>query len=114
MPQQTVKVMNGHSKKEESYTGVRLSNVLAKAGAKLGKETLHGYVVAKGTDGYWVLYSCEEVVSEVHAGEVIVAIGMDGKTLEGDGAMKLISTEDKKPKRWVRNLAAVEWKLATE
>ncbi len=39
MPQQTVKVMNGHSKKEERYACVRLSKVLAKAGAKLGKDT---------------------------------------------------------------------------
>lgn len=114
MPQQTVKVMNGHSKKEENYAGVRLSDVLVKAGAKLGRETLHGYLVAKGTDGYWVLYSGEEIVNAVHAGEVMVAIEMDGKALEGDGAMKLISTEDKKPERWVRNLSAVEWKTGTE
>ena len=114
MAQQTVKVVNGHSGKEESYTGVRLSDVLAKAGAKLGKETLHGYVVAKGTDGYWVLYSGEEIVGTVHAGEVIVATSVNGRPLEADGAMKLVSTEDKKPERWVRNLTAVEWKAGVE
>lgn len=111
MPQQTVKVMNGHTKMEESYAGPRLNDVLARAGAKLGKETLHGYVAAKGTDGYWVLYSGEEIVSAAHAGEVIVAIEVGRKALGGDGAMKLVSTEDKKPERWVRNLTAVEWKL---
>ncbi len=106
--------MNGHSGKEESYTGARLSDVLVKAGAKLGKETLHGYAVAKGTDGYWVLYSGEGLVGAVHAGEVIVATSLDGKPLGAEGALKLVSTEDKKPERWVRNLASVTWKQATE
>ena len=114
MTQLTVKVINGHTQKEETYTGVRLSDVLTAAGAKLGKETLHGYVVAKGTDGYWVLYSGEEIVSTVHGGEVIVALTADGKPLQDDGQMRLISTEDKKPERWVRNLSAVEWKTGAE
>jgi hypothetical protein len=41
---------------------------------------------------------------------VIVATSMDGKPLGADGALKLISTEDKKPQRWVRNLTAITMK----
>ncbi len=41
--------------------------------------------MAKGTDGYWVPYSGEEIVSAVHAGEVRVAIEMDGRALEEMG-----------------------------
>jgi hypothetical protein len=32
---------------------------------------------------------------------------VDGKPLGADGELKLVSTEDAKPQRWVRNLAAV-------
>ena len=114
MPQKEVTVVNGHTMAEERYTGVALSDVLVKAGAKLGKETLHGYVVAKGTDGYWVLYSGEEVVPTLHSGDVIVAVAVNGQPLGADGAVKLVSSEDKKPERWVRNLAALEWKVGVE
>ncbi len=114
MPQKEITVVNGHSGKEERYTGVLLSDVLVKAGAKLGKETLHGYVVAKGTDGYWVLYSGEEISPALHSGDVLVATAVNGQPLLGDGAVKLVSSEDKKPERWVRNLTEVDWKVGVE
>lgn len=114
MPATFVTVVNGHTGKQERYAGPRLSEVLARAGVTLGKETLHGYVVAKGTDGYWVLYSGEEISHEVHAGEVIVAVSRDGQPLGEDGAIKLVSTEDRKPERWVRHLETLRWNLASE
>jgi hypothetical protein len=43
----------------------------------------------------------------MHAGDVIVALTLDGKPLTEDGAFKLVSTEDKRPARWVRNLMAL-------
>ena len=114
LPQKEVTVVNGHTGKEERYRGPALSDVLLKAGAKLGKETLHGYVVAKGTDGYWVLYSGEEVVPTLHSGDVIVATAVNGAPLGAEGALKLVSSEDKRPERWVRNLMALEWKSGVE
>jgi hypothetical protein len=36
-----------------------------------------------------------------------VALTMGGKPLGYDGQLKLVSSEDKKPARWVRNLMAV-------
>jgi hypothetical protein len=44
--------------------------------------------------------------------DVIVATSMDGKPLGADGELKLVSTADKKPERWVRNLAAITVKSA--
>jgi hypothetical protein len=41
---------------------------------------------------------------------VIVATSVDGKDLGADGELKLVSTEDKKPQRWVRNLTAISLK----
>jgi hypothetical protein len=111
MPQKTVKVHNAHTNADESYSGVLLSDLLAKAGFVADKTTqqtmLHSIVRAEGTDKYWVVYSATEVEGSEHAGDVIVAISQDGHGLGADGNLKLISTDDKKPQRWVRNLSAI-------
>jgi hypothetical protein len=116
MPQKTVKVHNEHTKADESYTGVSLSDVLAKSGFTAVPATHHqmlrSYVSAEGTDKYWVLYSLTEVENSDHLGDVIVATALNAGSLGADGALKLISTEDKKPQRWVRNLAAITVKSA--
>ena len=111
MPQKTVKVHNEHTKAEETYSGVPLSDLLAKAGFVPDKTTqkkmLHSYVRAEGSDKYWVVYSLTEVEASERDGDVIVATSADGHDLGEDGELKLISTGDKKPQRWVRNLAAI-------
>jgi hypothetical protein len=111
MPQKTVKVHNEHSKADETYAGVPLGDVLAKAGFVADKTTqrkmLRSYLRVEGTDKYWVVYSLTEVEASEHVGDVIVATSMDGKGLGADGELKLVSTEDKKPQRWVRNLTTI-------
>jgi hypothetical protein len=111
MPQKTVKVHNEHTKMDETYSGVALGDVLAKAGFVADKTTqkkmLHSYLRVEGTDKYWVVYSLTEVEGSEHDGDVIVATSVDGKGLGADGELKLVSTGDKKPQRWVRNLAAI-------
>jgi hypothetical protein len=111
MPQKTVSVHNEHTKMDESYAGVALGDLLAKAGFVVTNAThrtmLRSYLKVEGTDKYWVLYSVTEVEGSEHKGDVIVATSMDGKGLGADGELKLISTEDAKPQRWVRNLTAV-------
>jgi hypothetical protein len=76
------------------------------------KKMLHSFIQAEGTDKYWVLYSAIEAEPSEHDGDVIVATAMDGKPLGADGNFKLISTADKKPQRWVRNLTAITLKSA--
>jgi hypothetical protein len=116
MPQKTVNVHNEHTKMDETYSGIALGDVLAKAGFIVSnathREMLRSYVRAEGTDKYWVVYSLTEVEGSEHDGDVIVAISQDGKGLGADGELKLISTGDKKPQRWVRNLAAITVKTA--
>jgi hypothetical protein len=116
MPQKTVKVHNEHTKMDESYSGVPVGDLLAKAGFVVSQTThrkmLRSFVTAEGTDKYWVLYSLTEVEGSEHDGDVMVATSMDGKDLGADGELKLISTGDKKPQRWVRNLAAITLKSA--
>jgi hypothetical protein len=116
MPQKTITVHNEHTKMDETYSGVLLSDLLAKYGFAVSQTThrkmLRSYVVAEGMDKYWVLYSVTEVEGSEHAGDVIVATTMGGKPLGDDGQFKLVSNEDKKPQRWVRNLTAITLKSA--
>ena len=115
-PQKIVKVHNEHTKADETYVGPTLGDVLAGAGFVVGKPTqremLRSYVQAAGTDKYWVLYSLTEVEPSEHDGDVIVATGMNGGGLGADGQFKLVSSQDKKPQRWVRNLATITVKVA--
>jgi len=116
MPQTTVTVHNEHTKVDETYSGVLLGTLLAKYGLPVDKTThqkmLRSYLVAEGTDKYWVLYSVTEIEGSEHNGTVIVATSMGGKPLEEDGQLKLVDSEDKKPQRWVRNLSAITVKNA--
>ena len=116
MPQRTVTVHNAHLKMDESYTGVAISDLLAKQGVTAdgagAKQVYHSYLKAEGTDGYWVLYSASEMEGAVHKGEVIVALTVDGKPLGEDGRFKLVSTEEQKPARWVRNLMSLTFVTA--
>jgi hypothetical protein len=116
MPQKTVSVHNEHTKADETYTGVLLGDLLAKYGFPVDKTThrkmLRSYLVAEGTDKYWVLYSVTEIEGSEHNGEVIVATNMGGKPLGDDGQLKLVDSGDKKPQRWVRNLSAITVKSA--
>ena len=117
MPRKTAKVHDPHTKADEEYGGVALSDLLGKYGAPLGKE-LHGsalayYIVATGSDGYQAVLSLGEVDPSFHPGEVLVADTMDGKPLDAhNGPFKLVVTEDNRPARAVRNLVALQLKLA--
>jgi hypothetical protein len=111
LPHKTVAVFNAHSKANETYSGVLLADLLGKAGVPLG-ETVRGKlfligVVAEGTDHYGVLYSLAEVDPAIHTGDVIVADTLDGQKLGKDGAFKMVSSEERRPARWVRNLTVI-------
>src|ERR1700678_2779907 len=111
LPHKSVTVFNAHSKTNETYSGVPLADLLSKVGVPLG-ENVRGKlfmigVVAEGMDDYSVLYSLAEVDPAIHTGDVIVADTLDGKKLGKDGAFKMVSSEEKRPARWVRNLTSI-------
>ncbi len=111
MPHKTVNVYNHHTRANETYSGVPLADLLGKVGVPLG-ENVRGKlfligVVAEGTDHYGVLYALAEIDPSIHTGDVIVADSMDGQKLGKDGIFKIVSTEEKRPARWVRNLASI-------
>jgi hypothetical protein len=111
LPHKSVAVFNAHSKTNETYSGVPLVDLLAKVGVPLG-EGVRGKlfmigIIAQGTDSYGVLYSLAEVDPAIHTGDVIVADLLDGQKLGKDGAFKMVSSEERRPARWVRNLASI-------
>jgi hypothetical protein len=117
MPHITVTFHNTHTNADETYSGVRLADLLGKLGAPLGSElrgeSLTNYIVATGSDGYQAVLALAEVDPSFHPGEVLVADTMNGKPLdEHSGPLKLVVTEDKRPARSVRNLVSIELKSA--
>jgi hypothetical protein len=115
MPHIAVSFHNSHTNADETYSGIRLADILAKLKAPLGSElrgpALASYVVATGSDGYKVVLALAEVDPSFHPGEVIVADEMNGKPLDAhNGPLKLVVTEDKRPARSVRNLVTIELK----
>ncbi len=117
MQRVTATVHNPHSNADETYSGVRLADVLARLGAPLGKElrgvALSNYVVATGSDGYKAVFALAEVDPNFHPGEILIADTMADKPLDAhSGPFKLVVTEDKRPARSVRNLVSIELKSA--
>lgn len=111
LPHVDVKVHNGHTNADETYSGVPLAVLLGKVDAPLGEKlrgkALTNYVVATGSDGYSVVLSLAEVDPMFHEGQVVVADSRDGQPLTTSGPYELIVSEDKRPARWVRNLVTV-------
>ena len=116
MPHVTVTIHNTHTNADETYSGVRVADLLAKVGAPLGNDlrgkALAQYIVAAGSDGYQTVLALGELDPAFHPGEVLVVDTMDGKPLDThSGPLKLVVTEDKHPARSVRNLVQIELKV---
>ena len=111
-PRKTLKVMNSHENKEETYEGVAVQELLHRAGVpqngKLRGPAMATYVLAEASDGYMVLYSLAELDSDFQDSEVIVADTMNGAPLgEKQGPFKMVAPHDKRPARWIRMLKSV-------
>jgi hypothetical protein len=114
LPHKTVTLYNEHAKVNQTYSGVELIELLKPLGVV---ERPHGkefrlYLVAEGADGYLAVYSIGEVTPDVHDGTVLVADTLDGKPLGDTGPLQLVTTGEKRPARWVRNLAAIHVRTA--
>jgi hypothetical protein len=109
LPHMTIAVFNEHAKACQTYTGVPLMDLLKPLGVpdKPHGKDLRLYLVAEGSDGYEAVYAVAEANPDVHDGAVIVADTMDGKGLADSGPLQLMSTDEKRPARWVRNLVAI-------
>ena len=109
LPHISVTVYNEHAKAKQTYSGVRLNDLLTPLGvpAQPGNKELLISVVGEGSDGYRVLYSLGEVSPSVSGIPVIVADAMDGQPLKQNGPFQLVTSGDVRPARWIRNLVAI-------
>jgi hypothetical protein len=60
MPRKTISVINPHEKKQESYEGVPVKEILKRAGVPQGEQmrgsAMASYVLAEAEDGYRVVF----------------------------------------------------------
>jgi hypothetical protein len=114
LPHVSLTVHNSHTDAAETYSGVPLAVLLAKANAPLGKElrgkAMTSYVIATGSDGYSAVLSLAEVDPDFHGGQVMVSDTRDGQPLGKNGPFQLIVSDDKRPARWVHNLISITLK----
>ena len=112
MPRETVSVQEEDGNKVQ-YEGVPLREVLARAGAPLGKElrgkALAAYVLAKAHDGYQVVFALAELDASFANETILVADKRDGKALFGyQGPFRIVCPNDKAGARSVRMLDTLE------
>jgi DMSO/TMAO reductase YedYZ molybdopterin-dependent catalytic subunit len=112
MPRETVTVHEEDGTSTQ-YEGVPLREILARAGAPLGKnlrgKALATYVLAKAHDGYEVVFALGELDATFGNETILVADKRDGKPLFGyQGPFRLVCPNDKAGARSVRMLETVE------
>jgi DMSO/TMAO reductase YedYZ molybdopterin-dependent catalytic subunit len=112
MPRQTITVMNEHEKKDETYQGVPLAEILKRAGvpqgANLRGPALAISVRAEGADGYEVVFGLGELDGSIQDAGVLVADTLDGQPIPDKlGPLRLVVPHDKRPARWVRMLRTI-------
>jgi len=106
LPRTTVTAASGQ---QTVFEGVLVSKLLEIAGVPLG-EALRGrslttIVRAIASDDYEVVFSLSELDPAMHANSIIVADTAGGKALaEGQGPLRLVAPDDKRPARSVRML----------
>jgi hypothetical protein len=116
-PHKTITYHNAHTNADETYSGVPLTDLLAKYGVPTG-DKLHGkplsdYIVATGSDGYKAVIALAETDPTFHPGDILVADTMGGRPIDPkDGPFRLIVSEDKRPARCVHNLVLIELRSA--
>ena len=99
--------------KEHTFRGTLLSVILDSAGVTLGKElrgeNLVKYVLVKAVDGYEVIYSLPEIDPEFTSNKVLLTTHVDGNALpKGEGPFRLVAPQDKRPARWIREIASIK------
>jgi hypothetical protein len=111
MPRTTVTITD--QGREVKYTGVLVGDVLAKAGAPLGRAlsgpAMATYVVATAKDDYQVVFSLGELDPAFTANDIIVADTVDGQPLfDYQGPFRIVAPHDKRGARSIRMLQRLE------
>ena len=99
--------------KEHEFKGVALIEILEKAGvttgSKLRGENLAKFVLIEAADGYEVVYALPEIDPEFTDQIIILATEKDGQPLpNGEGPFRIITPNDKKQARWIREVRSIK------
>jgi DMSO/TMAO reductase YedYZ molybdopterin-dependent catalytic subunit len=99
--------------KKTTFEGVLLGDVLARAGAPLGRElsgkAVASYLLASASDGYQAVFALAEADPAFSDSDLIIADTVDGKPLfDYQGPMRLVAPHDKRGARGVRMLERIE------
>ena len=94
-----------------------LADVLEKAGVKLGAEArgelMSRYVTVTAADKYSVVLAVGEIDPFLSPQTILLADRVNGASLSNaDGPLKLIVPNDKRHRRWVRQVARIEVRQA--
>jgi DMSO/TMAO reductase YedYZ molybdopterin-dependent catalytic subunit len=106
-----------HDGKEHRYSGVPLIDLLKQAGVSVGNElrgaNLAKYVLVTAADGYQVVFALPELDPVFASRTILLADGVDGTALPAaTGPLRVIVPDEKKLARWVRQVKAIEVRLA--
>jgi DMSO/TMAO reductase YedYZ molybdopterin-dependent catalytic subunit len=112
LPHTKVEVKD-HDGNPVTYEGVALADLLKAAGAPAGEKlrgaSMASYVLAHAKDGYRVVFALPELDAGFTDVKVMVAYALNSKPLaEGQGPLKIVAPQDKRPARWVRMLDRIE------
>lgn len=111
MPRQSVEASSHGT--SGRWEGVALIDILRAAGAptgdKLRGRNLSLYVRVDATDGYHAVYALAELDPAFRDSQVILADRRDGKPLDAkEGPFRIIAAGEKRPARWVRQVAGIK------
>jgi DMSO/TMAO reductase YedYZ molybdopterin-dependent catalytic subunit len=105
-------VAEGHETKKSTFEGVLLSDLLRRAGVKLGAD-LRGprvaeAVVVGAADGYRAVFAIAEVDSGFSDHTILLSDRRDGEpTGSMEGPLRVVATGDKRFARWVRQVTSL-------
>ena len=111
MPHEEV-TASAHDEPASQWRGVKLEDVLAKAGVSLDKplrgKALASFVRVTASDQYQVVFALSDLDPTLGHTQVFLVDTRDGRPLDKDGPYRLLVPGDKRPARWVRSVVSIE------
>lgn len=110
---QVVIMAKAHDEKVHRYSGVPLTDILAKAGVAQGdsakKKTISTYIIVTAADNYKAIYALPEIDPLFATRSIILANRADKKPLAvEDGPFQIIVPGEKKHARWIRQVTGIQ------
>ncbi len=113
LPHTEIKVLEPHDKKERTYSGISLHDLLVKLGAPVGESfrgpALQLGVIVRSKDNYAVLFSLAEFDENFSTRTILLCDREEGQPTPDNAApLRLVVPGDKRAARWSRHVASVE------